>query len=274
MTTGRPRMTSRKAAAVAKVLCLAALLLVTALSGCSYLPSKQLPYGTLAIPYDRTQLKKSTTLDVLNVAQDPAYQFSAKKVEAAPVTQSDTVVAYSGRSKDGRITWLNLVTFDEFRMTAKRKYFFCIDERAVRVPDRPKKSLFPPRQGLLFDCEFALDPEILTTPYATDEAQKIALVRWLAGQFRSDVTALTGLAKNPTQGNKYIRTSAMMVRQMFQGILVELDKSPDFAKGLAGEKGVLFPHMSLNEGRVRLVVQNDLAAMKVRVNLPMVAPKP
>jgi hypothetical protein len=140
----------------------------------------------------------------------------------------------------------------------------------VSVPEKPKKLLIPPRQGILFYAAFVIDPEILTTPYATAEAQKIALVRWLADKFQSDVAALTGPARGPTQGNKYIEVSAMMVRETFQGILIALDRSPDFVKNLDRPEGVPFPHLSLGTGRIRLLVQNDLATMKIRVNLPMI----
>ncbi len=274
--TGRPRMICRKAHAVRGVPCMVALLLATILAGCSpvgYVWPDKLTYGKLSVPYRSTHLKASTTLDVLNIAQDPNYHFSRDDVTAALLTQGDTVVGYSGRSKDGRKTWLNMVVFDEFRMTAKRKYFFYIDEETETAPGKPTQYFIPPRQGIVFDCQFAVDPEILTTPYATEEAQRIALVRWLAGQFGNDVAALMGGPKNPTQGNEFVLTSGMMVRQVFQGALTELDKSPDLAKNLSDEQGVEFPHLSLKSGHLRLLVENDVAATTIRVNLPM-APLP
>ena len=272
MTTERPRTRSCKARAVRGILRMAVLLLATGLAGCSYLFSDKLPYTSLSVPYDRTQLKTSTTLDVLNLARAPEYQFPRSAVEAVLLTQSDTVVGYSGRSQDGRKTWLNMVVFDEFRMTAKRKYFFCVDEEAESTPGKSHQCLFPPRKVLLFDSEFAIDPEIRTTPFATEETQRIALVRWLARQFDADVAVLTGGLKSPTQGNEYILASGMMVRQMFQGILAELDKSPDLARSLSEEQGARFPHISLKEGRIRLLVEGDLATATVRVNLPMTPP--
>jgi hypothetical protein len=271
MNIGRPQAENQQTAVERGLWCVAALLLGMSLAGCgAYSSSKKASYAKLAIPYDRAELKTSTTLDVLNVAQDPEYQFGAKEVEAAVVTQSDTAVAYSGRSEDGRFTWVNLVAFDDLRMKAQRKYFFCIDERAVAVPEKPKKLLVPPKRGILFYAAFVIEPEILTTPYATAEAQKIALVRWLADKFQSDVAALTGPARDPIQGNKYVEISALMVRQMFRGIGIELDRSPDFAKHLDQPEGVPFPHMSLGTGHIRLLVQNDVATMKIRVNLPMI----
>ncbi len=269
MTTDRPQVKNREAGAARGALRLAVLLFATGLAGCAYSPSVRVSYAQMAVPYDRTQLRTSTTLDVLNLARDPAYQISRKKVEAVPVTQSDTAVAFSGRSKDGLVTWLNLVVFDEYRMTAQRKYFFCIDERAVTVPEKPSHHLIPPRKGILFYAGFVLDPEVLTTPFATEEARRIALIRWLAEQFQRDLTALTGRPRDPTQGNKYVEVSGMAVRQTFQGLLAELDRSPDLARNLDRDQGVEFPHMSLGEGRICMLVENDTGTMKIRVNLPM-----
>jgi len=268
MTTGRPRTASRKAKAMRGFPCIAALLFATAVSGCSSVRSDKLPYAKLAVPYNRTQLKSTTSLEVLNLAHDPAYEFQPKTADPVLLTQADTVVGFSGRSSDGRKTWLDLIAFDELRMVAGRKYFFCIDERAT-ASGRLGSRLAGSRKGILFDCEFAIDPEVLTTPYATEEAQKIAIVKWLAERFKNDVTILVGSPKAPAQGNEQVTVSGMMVNQIFQAILTELAKSPGLAANLASDQGIPFPHISLKEGRLRLLVQNDTALLTVRVNLPL-----
>jgi hypothetical protein len=258
---------------VVRALLVAALLLLfTVLIGCSatgYLSPQKLAYSKLALPYERTQLGVSTTLDVLNVARAPEYQFDPDIVEETLLTQSDTAVAYSGRSADGFKTWVNLVVFDEYRLTAKRKCFFAVDERAVRSPEKSGQLFIPPRRGILFDSEFAIDPEILTTPYATEEARRTAIVRRLAEQFQRDLTALIGDPAAPARGNALIPLSGMMMNQTFTGLLIELDRSPGLAANLDSPKGIAFPHISLNEGRIRLLTQNDRAAVRIRVNLPM-----
>jgi len=250
-------------------LLIAALLFIVFASGCSSSESDKLPYARLALPYDRTQLKTTTSLEVLNVAHDPAYQFPPRLAEPVLLTQSDTIVAYSGRSANRLKTWLDMVVFDELRMTAGRKYFFCIDERATTDPSRPEHRWLMPRKGLLFDSEFVVDPEVLTTPYATEEAQKIAVIKWLAERFKDDVTALVGRPKALVQGNEQIVVSGVMVNQLFQGILTELAQSPGLAKNLGTDQGVQFPHASLGEGRLRLLVNNDTAVVTIRVNLPL-----
>jgi len=272
MTTGTPRTRSRKAKAVQGALCMAALLFAAVLSGCSalgYLPPERLPYAKLVFPYANTQIKTSTTLDVLNAAKSPAYQFEPREAEELLLTQSDTAVAFSGRSADKRRWWVTIVVFDQYRLTATRKYFFLVDEKAETVPAHSRRYLVPPRKGLLFDCQSVIDPEILTTPYATEEAQKVAMVRWLAEQFRSDVAALIGGSDAPARGSSLIPTAAMMMGQTFTGLLVELEKSPGLAQNLADARGMEFPHVSMDKGRVRLLTQDDLAAMTLRVNFPL-----
>ncbi len=275
MTVGRPCAAGRKARLARVLLGMAALLSVSAFSGCGtteYLSPKR-PYAKLAVPYSVTQIGRSTSLDVLNVAQDPAYQFGRDKNVRVLLTQGDTVVSYSGQTTNTRKTWLNLIAFDEFRMTARRKYFFCVDERAEREPDNPKRLLIPRRKGVLFDAEFLIDPEVLTTPYATEDAQRIEIVRWLANQFSRDLTTLVGDSRRPAQGDQSIRLAGMMVSQIFQGLLAELGQSPGLARNLSDEQGIRFPHLSLKEGHIRLLTQNDLGAVKIRVNLPMTTSK-
>ncbi|MCU0916249.1 MAG: hypothetical protein MUC88_17065 [Planctomycetes bacterium] len=247
---------------------LAALLLLAAGSGCAYVRT-DLPYAKLSLPYHRTQLKSSTSLEVLNLARDPAYQFAPDRADPVLLTQSDTAIAHSGRSADGRKTWLTLVAFDEFRMTAARKCFFCIDERATAVPDQRGRTLFPPRRGLVFDAEVLVDPEVLTLPYATQEARQIAVAKWLAERFQSDMTLLRGNARNALQGNEQLTTAGLMVRQMFQGLLTELAQSPGLARNFATAPGVAFPHASLGPGRARLFIETDTALLTVRVNFPL-----
>ena len=267
--TGTSPPKGRHAHAVRATLGTMALLFAAVASGCFYVGSDKLPYSKLALPYERTQLKSTTSLELLNLAHDPAFQFPPSEAEPVLLTQSDTIIAYSGRSAKDRKTWLDMVVLDELRMTAGRKYFFCIDERTTTDPSRPGHRWLLPRRGLLFDSEFTVDPEVLTTPYATEETQKIAIVKWLAERFRNDVTALVGRPKAPAQGNEQIVVSGMMVNEVFQGILAKLIQSPGLATNLGMDQGIQFPHPSLGEGRLRLLVNNDTAVVTIRVNLPL-----
>jgi hypothetical protein len=263
---------TRRAGAARGILLAAALFVAPWLSGCGlggYLPPERLPYAKLAVPYNSTRLKISTTLDVLNIARDPRYQFDRDRAEDVLLTQGDSVVAFSGRSPDSSKTWVNLIAFDEYRLTAKRKYFFLADERMEVSPTPTRGYLIPPRKGILFDAEFVIDPELLTTPYATEAAQRIAILRWLAEQLQKDVSAVLGDPAKPTQGSSVISIAGMMMGQTFSGLLIELNKSPGLAQNLSTPRGIEFPHIALGKGRVRLFTQGDMGAVTLRVNLPM-----
>lgn len=251
---------------------LAALALLGGVCGCvarRYLSPNRLPYETLSAPYRLTQLKASTTLDVLGLADAPPYQLDSKDVGRQFLNQGDSTIALSGRSDDTFKAWVNLIAFDESRRTARRKYFFCSDERATVVPDDPGRVLVPPRRGLVFDCQCVLPPEIVTAPYATEEARLIATVRWLVEQLNGDLRAVTGDTTRPMQTNELISLAGMMMNQTFRGVLGELARTPGLTLDLAGERGVAFPHVSLDQGRIHLAVINDVVTVKIRVNLPM-----
>ncbi len=253
-------------AEAALFLCAAALL--GCLCGCSYLPER-LPYDKLAAPYYQVQLRRTTSLDALNLTRGPG-QVDPNTLGKHMLSQSDTAIAIAGQSKDALKSWANLVVFDDYRMTAARKYFICSDENATVAPTPQKYYLVPARKGLLFDCQFILDPDILTTPYATDEAKQIATIRWLSERLKADVRALLGSDVDPTRGNEIVSELGLMMNQAFRGILYELDRSPALTRRLAEPQGVAFPHISMNEGHIQMVSAGDVAAIKVRVNLPMV----
>ena len=246
-----------------------ALWFLSHLCGCASLSPNKLPYAKLADPYHKTQLKATTTLDVLNMTRAPDYQFDADAVGKTLLTQSDTAAALTGESRHGRKTWVNLIVFNEHRMTAERKYFFCSDERIVTAPTDRILALVAPRKGLLFDAEVIIDPEIRTTPYATEEARQIAILEWLVEQVQADVEAATGNDEKLTQANEMVALAGMMMKQVFRGVLIELDKSPGLAGHLSDPAGVEFPHISLNKGHIQMRVQDDLATVTIRVNLPM-----
>jgi hypothetical protein len=271
MRAARPAIAKRRALAGAARVGLLALALLCSASGCAtrrYLSRNRLAYTRLAAPYSRTQIKASTTLDVLGIVDAPDYRLDSQDVGRQLLNQSDLAIALSGQSRDTFKTWVNLIVFDEFRMTARRKYFFCSDERATVAPDEPSRLLVPPRRGIIFDAECVLPPDILTTPYATDEARLIAVIRWLADQFATDVHDLTRDATKSVQANELVSISGLMMNQTFRGALDELVRSPGLARSLAGKEGVEFPHISLNEGRIRLTVTNDVVTTRIRVNLP------
>jgi len=127
---------------------------------------------------------------------------------------------------------------------------------------------------LLFDGQLVLDPAFRTTPYATDEARRIAIIQWLAEQFNQDVRSLTGSEENSVHADELVSLADMMMNQVFRGVLLALGKSPGLARNLSDADGIEFPHISLNQGRIQMIAQNDVVTVKIRVNLPMATLQP
>ncbi len=238
-------------------------------SALGYIPPERLSYKELSAPYARTQLKISNTLDVLGKIRSPESVWHQRFVARQLLSQSDTVVASSGKSKDGHKTWLNMFAFDEHTMTATRKCFFCVDEKAVITPTKPRRYLIPPRHGLIIDCQIVLESEMLAKPYSTEEARRIEMLKSVAQALRDDTDELKGDAGEDDQTGDMLTISTMMMNQVFESVLLELDKSPGAAAGLSDEQGISFSHITFGKGMIQMVVDSDIVTVKIRIGYPM-----
>ena len=260
MRAAEPKI-ERRAQVENLVFCLFTFIFSCGLCGCSvvsHLQPEQHPREALSACYDQTKLKTSSTLDVLGKIQT---------LEGELVSQSDTIVASSGQGKKGYKNWFTMVAFDEYKMTAKRKYFFLIDEKARVSPTKLKRFLAAPRRGLVFDSQIVLGTEVLNKPYATDEAKQIAILRQVAASLREDISELSGNTNGPSQGNKMLTVSGMLINQAFEAALLELSKSPVLGKRLGDRSGVEFNHINLDKGQIRMVVEGDIVTVKIGLGL-------
>jgi hypothetical protein len=213
-------------------------------SGCRYIqrlrgrkPSfdKELYAG-----YHQTQLKLSTSADVLTAIHRPEHKM---------LSQSESVIAAAGQMKKGYKTWFNMVAFDENTLTASRKYVFITD-------DRPN-FMEQPRQSASFDCEMELDAETLE-PYANENARRIAILRQVREIADKDLAKVR-------LDNKTLDICGMIVNQSFEMALVGLDASPMLATKLSEPTGLDFSHMTFGKGRIQMLIENDVAKVKMRL---------
>ena len=225
------------------------LLVIFGLCGCKvveYFKPEELPYDEqLSESYYQTELKVSTSADVLTTIHKPEYEL---------LSQSKSVVASFGQKKKGREIWLNMVAFDENELTTMRKYFFVIDEK-------PKSllMLIRPRRKLMFDSEMVLQADVLDKPYANENARRIAILKRVLENSRKDI-------KEVGPDNKMIVVCGMLINQSLEASLVELDSSPVLASGLSEPAGVEFSHMTLDKGKIQMVVADDIVSIKIRVD--------
>ncbi len=221
--------------------------LVFGLCGCAvvdYLKPEKPPYDEqLSQSYDQTKLKVSRAADVLAVIHKPKYEM---------LSQSKSVIASSGQKKKGREIWFNMVAFDENTMTAKRKYFFLIDEK-------PKSFWIQPKRKLKFDCDMVMGSELFDEPYTNDNAKRIAILRKVLANVHSDIDQLS-------QEDKNLSTSGMIINQTIKTILVQLESSPVLAVRLNPAEGLAFDHITLGAGTIRLGAAGDIVNVKISVD--------
>jgi len=194
----------------------------------------------------------------------PDYKAGTGSAVTYLTSQSDTVAASLGQSKDGYKTWFTLVAFDEHTMTARRKYFYLVDEMAgCSTAAEPIRLLTGHKPGLRFDCQMVLQTEVLAQPYATEQARQIAILKQVAENLRRDIGELTGQTGKPSQGNQILIVSGMVVNQVFETVLLELSKSSVPAQEMTSKNGYQFNHISFDKGRIRLTLQDDIATVKI-----------
>ncbi len=213
--------------------------------GCSvveYFQREEPPfYEQIYAVYDSTSLNMSSAADVLGMINLPEYEL---------LSQSKKVVASAGQKKKGYKSWFNMVAFDENDSTAKRKYLLIVDEK-------PKILFVSPRENLSFDCEMVVESEVLDKPYADERTRRIAVLKNVLENFRSDIAEVS-------QDNKMLNNSGMMVNQAMGTVLVKLESSPALASRLHEPAGLLFDHVSFGKGKIQMVITYDIVTVKIR----------
>ncbi len=192
--------------------------------------------------YRQTILKQSTSADVLS-------RFGTPK--DALLSQSKSIAALAGITKQSHKMWFNMVSFDESELIAKRKYYFIYNER-------PKQLLVDPWEGLDFGCQMVLSKEILDEPYADENARRIAILKKVDADTRKDTVDIGS-------DNAMLSLSGMMAGQGMESLLIKLNASPALAVRLSEPNGVEFDHINLDKGRLRMVIDNDIVTVKMRL---------
>jgi hypothetical protein len=221
--------------------------LVFGLCGCAvvdyFKPEKPPLDEQLTENYENTILKVSRAADVLAVIHKPQYEL---------LSQSKSVIASSGQKKKGHEIWFNMVAFDENAMTAKRKYFFLVD-------DKPRNFWVQPKRRLKFNSEMVMGPELFDQPYVNDNAKRIAILKKVLANVRSDIDQVRAEDKN-------ISTSGMLINQTIKTVLDKLESSPALATRLNPAGGLDFDHITLGAGKIWMGASGDVVNVKIRVD--------
>lgn len=211
----------------------------------------------LSEPYDQIILKTSLTIDALPTIQRFQSDRGPLLGGAEVLSEGKNTVATVGQSKDGRRTWFNMVVFHEFRLNVIRKYFFIVDERRSRLGVRSSR-------GMTFDCQIVLDQELLDRLYTSENVRRIEILRRISENLRGDINELGVNTDSVSQENKMLSVCGMLINQTLELVLLKLDSSPVLVTKLGSADGIDFDHINFGEGKVRMVVQNDMAAVSFR----------
>ena len=246
------------------VFCLAAFFLAALLGGCSVLfpeaearDKRLFSQEELSAPYDQIVLKTSLTIDALPKIQRFQSDRGPLLGGAEVLSEGQNTVATTGQSKDGRRTWFNMVVFHEFQLNVIRKAFFIVDEGRTSFGVRSG-------QGMRFDCQMVLEKEMLEKSYVSENVRKIAILEHVLETLREDVKEIGANSDSPTQDNKMLGVCGMLVNQALELIVLKLDSSPVLATKLGSIDGIDFDHINFGEGKVRMDVQSDMAAVSFR----------
>ena len=191
--------------------------------------------------YLNTQLKVTDAAEVLNTIHMPEYTV---------LSQSSSVIAASGQKIEGYKNWFNMVAFDEDQLTATRKYIFLINEK-------PKVLFNDTWPQFVYNSECVLPTDILNKPYADESSRRIAVLEYIQTTLARDMREVEA-------DNKDLAALGMVINQTFDRLLIKLKDSPALATKLDDEKGLEFAHINMDKGKIRMIIEGDIAAMKMR----------
>jgi len=198
--------------------------------------------GQIYATYRQIKLKTGTSAEVIAAFGNPEY---------ALVSQSKSIIALAGQKKKGYKTWFDMVVFDESELTARRKYVYIADER-------PKQLFVEPWEGVYFDCQIVLPRKVLDEPYANGNAKRIAILKQVEADTRRDTSEVGA-------DNAVLTVCGMTVGQAMDTVTQKLDDSPALAVRLTDPTGLEFGSSSFNKGLLRMVVDDDVVTVRMRL---------
>ncbi|MBN2271792.1 MAG: hypothetical protein JXN61_14330 [Sedimentisphaerales bacterium] len=211
-------------------------------------PKDHLYDKELSAAYDQTRIKKSLTLDVL-----PRIGQSKNEL----LSQSESVVASLGQSKEGYKTWFTMVAFHEYELSVIRKYFFVVDEKV--------EKRFTFGRGFRFDCEMLLDEEELKKLGDTKELGEVALLKRIGENLSRDSRELDGGTEVSRSTEGRLDVNVLLIKQVLDAIIRGLERSPVLAPRITDPNGIGFDHINFGEGKVRMWAEGNVVAVKIKL---------
>jgi hypothetical protein len=235
---------------MSKNIIITAVIIAAYLSGgCAYFqePKERLsfeekPY-TSQLPenYHKIEVNKSSSAEVLSVIHREDKEF---------LSQSESIIASSGVRKKGSQLWYSLIAFDEESLLVSRKYFMAADEKS--------HHLFAEDQKFFFDAVLSTPQEIMNEPYPDNNTRKLELIKYIDDQFSEDSLALV-------PDSKTFHSGVLMTKQTLNTLVNKFEASPAQLANIHKPEGLPFDHMNFDGGRVRMLVDNELLRLRIKV---------
>jgi hypothetical protein len=187
-------------------------------------------------------LKVSSATDSLDEILLPGYELPS---------QTKRIIAASGQKKGGYKSWLKVAAFDENEKAAKRKYLVIEDEK-------PKTLFAQPLASAYIECQMVIDKELQDAPYANQPAKLLAILNGLQKKAAGDIAEVSA-------DNKTIRLCGGLLNQALSAAITHLESSPAQTAQLNSSRGVNFSHLSLNEGKIQMGIDYDIATVQIKL---------
>jgi hypothetical protein len=117
---------------------------------------------------------------------------------------------------------------------------------------------------MTFDCQVVLDQELMDRLYTSETVRRIEILKRISENLRGDIDVLGVNTDSVNQENKMLNVCGMLINQTLELVLLKLDSSPVLTMKLNSADGIDFDHINFGEGKVRMVVQDDMAAVSFR----------
>ena len=115
-----------------------------------------------------------------------------------------------------------------------------------------------PWEGVHFGCQMVLSKELLDEPYANENARRMAILKQVEADTRKDTSEVGA-------DNAMVSLCGMMAGQGMEAVLTKLNSSPALASRLSEQNGLEFEHISFDKGRLRMVIDNDVVTVRMRL---------
>ncbi len=196
----------------------------------------------LSTPFYATKLGESTSAQVLESYMNTSDTLS----------QSESVIGIYGSDKKQKKAWFNIAAFNEESLTSTRKYF-------LSSYDRPTEW-FVKKEKLRFEAEIVMDRAVLDEAYANADAKTIAVLKKIRLLYNADIQQLTKYSRD--MGN-----IGMLPNQSMNIVLTTLSQNSSDASKLLDFEGLDFDHPTLNEGKIRLKIDDESGIVKLKIKI-------